>query len=220
MAVTEEEIAKWLEEDGLQYKFYSYCEQSIFHHKVEGIKEDMSIYIVISDEGRTFELFMYYHLDKESGIFDISSHKRKNEILTHIACQNFFNLYGTWEYSPHDGVRCNVVIPLEDVNMTHNQFKRIWRHFTVNIYREYKEILEVMQGKRRWALESEVQFGARTPLSIVQAIENIRKEHKMTNFQRDLGNPIKIQATLNEDDKKVQNKKRKSKTKNDEDDGI
>lgn len=141
MAVSLDEISKWL--DGKNIK-YDLNEERI-RIVVEASEGKQVYFIRAREDGDIFEMQMQL-LDDNLDYIDIKDHQHAGLILQHLLYLNYKTKFGTWEFDPSDGdIRLAIEIPLEDAKMTENQFNRVMGYMISDASDHVEEIKEIME---------------------------------------------------------------------------
>jgi hypothetical protein len=123
MAVTLDQITKWLEEKEVNFHHDTEDEVIIFTTSDGHTKQFH--FIRARENGDIFEWKMQI-LDENKDRVMIKDHQYLEKVLSHMLYLNYTTKFGTWEYDPSDGdFFLTVEIPLEDALMTKKQFNRI-----------------------------------------------------------------------------------------------
>ena len=118
MATTVDTIASFLDNRGWFYEINYEASCITTRVQAEHI-EDFVIAIRLHEEGRFFEIFAPHVLK------NVKKHQYKEAILQTMLCISWETKMLQWEYDPFDGeIRAVIEFPLEDAEMTENQFNR------------------------------------------------------------------------------------------------
>lgn len=148
MGITLEYIQEFLQE--MDYEFSIKEEDGLIPKSIvtvvnyEDEKAEMSMMVL--DDGRVFRLQLEPFAENEKKEFSVPfTHKNIKAFMAQLLYSNFKNKFGSWEYKSTTGnVRFTVEIPLEDSEITKNQFARIINSFTTAL-RHQKEIKQALQ---------------------------------------------------------------------------
>lgn len=118
MAVNVQEIAKYLDQIGWDYRIEE--EEDRIITGVEGDNlEDFMIVVQLDEDGKFFRVFAPHVL---SGVKD---HPHKDAILQTMLVISWETKMLQWEYDPSDGeIRAIIEFPIEDSTLTEQQFNR------------------------------------------------------------------------------------------------
>jgi len=118
MATTVEQIATFLDNRGWFYEIDEQAQRILTRVQAENI-ENFVIVIHLHEQGRFFEMFAPRILS------NIQKHRFKEAILQTMLCISWETKMLQWEYDPFDGeIRAVIEFPLEDAEMTEQQFNR------------------------------------------------------------------------------------------------
>lgn len=118
MAVTLEQIAKYLDSLGWEYRIDQAEDRIITGVESDNV-EDFLIVVQLDEEGKFFRLFAPQVL---GGVQD---HPYKAAILQTMLSISWETKMLQWEYDPSDGeIRAIIEFPLEDSTLTEKQFNR------------------------------------------------------------------------------------------------
>jgi hypothetical protein len=118
MAATLQQIAKYLDNIGWNYRFDEEEDRIVTGVESENI-EDFVIVVQLDEEGKFFRLFAHQVL---AGVQD---HPYKAAILQTMLAISWETKMLQWEYDPSDGeIRAIIEFPLEDSLLTEKQFNR------------------------------------------------------------------------------------------------
>lgn len=125
MAITLQEIAKYLEAEEFNYKLDA--EREVIVTGVAKNGQSGALYIRMKENGEMFSLEMEPLKDDTSGHFDVSvNHPHLMLLLQQMLYANYQTKFGSWEYDPSDGdLKFTVELPVEDGTITLKQFHRI-----------------------------------------------------------------------------------------------
>ena len=123
MAITLNEISRWLEEDDTKHQVKEEKDLIVF-----GAQGDVKTahFIKLRENGDMFK-YEIQMLDEEQNMFKVDkNHQYIQTILEYLLYENYNTKFGCWEYDYNDGdLKYTIEIPLEDATMTQKQLKRI-----------------------------------------------------------------------------------------------
>jgi hypothetical protein len=118
MGATLEQIGRYLDNLGWEYRFDDQVERIITGVEADNL-EDFMIVAQLDEDGRFFRLFAPQVLS------NVKNHRHKVAILQTMLAISWETKMLQWEYDPSDGeIRAIIEFPLEDSTLTEKQFNR------------------------------------------------------------------------------------------------
>ena len=166
MAVTLEQISKWLDERDFNHKLDSENEKIVSASSGDGSR--LAHFIRANEDGELFN-WTAQLVDDNMDFIDIKDHQYAGKIISHMLYLNYSTKFGTWEFDPSDGdIRLSIEIPLEDAVMTGKQFNRIFGYMTSDSHDGANEIMQIMKTGEIPEDDSEAEMIAKLEAMLAQ----------------------------------------------------
>ena len=177
MAITLEEIAKYLEAEEFKYELNT--EREVLLAGIGNEGQSASLFIRMKERGEMFSLDMEPLKDDLSGHFDIPvEHPHLLVLLQQLLYANYETKFGAWEYDPKDGdLKFTIEFPVEDGTITAKQFHRILGGaFTaLDSQAKFKKILETGE------VPKEESRGAKALAELETLLKQMKAEASQTS---------------------------------------
>lgn len=126
MAVTIEEIKKWLDKMEIHYSVDENDYPVVYFSMIINDNDDFFINIHIEREGELIQFYINQRIGEDKRFLRIKDHQHQLLIQKFLLARTYGTIFGSWDLDPEDGaITFSVKFPLEDAPMTERQFNSI-----------------------------------------------------------------------------------------------